>query len=159
MNHFKATSKKAELCANKVLICLCGFCRMAKNANDDGGGDDTSFNFSWKMFTSWDYLIGNPETADNKFASITTSFKVKQSLLRRGNMIWLSHWCKSDGIKVKRLVHWGSEVYTPSGICIPFWVSASFHQIFFLSNCEINKISIFYVLGADSICFRKLILL
>ncbi|XP_062984829.1 transmembrane channel-like protein 1 [Elgaria multicarinata webbii] len=48
---------------------------MAKNAHDDGGGDDTSFNFSWKMFTSWDYLIGNPETADNKFASITTSFK------------------------------------------------------------------------------------
>ncbi|XP_053328087.1 transmembrane channel-like protein 1 [Spea bombifrons] len=48
---------------------------MAKNANDDGGGDDNSFNFSWKMFTSWDYLIGNPETADNKFASITTSFK------------------------------------------------------------------------------------
>ncbi|XP_026722072.1 transmembrane channel-like protein 1 isoform X4 [Athene cunicularia] len=48
---------------------------MARNANEDGGGDDTSFNFSWKMFTSWDYLIGNPETADNKFASITTSFK------------------------------------------------------------------------------------
>lgn len=74
---------------------------MAKNANDDGGGDDTSFNFSWKMFTSWDYLIGNPETADNKFASITTSFKVKQSLLRRGNIIWLSHWCESGRIKVK----------------------------------------------------------
>ncbi|XP_021235570.1 transmembrane channel-like protein 1 isoform X3 [Numida meleagris] len=49
---------------------------MARNANEEGGGDDTSFNFSWKMFTSWDYLIGNPETADNKFASITTSFKV-----------------------------------------------------------------------------------
>ncbi|XP_069820364.1 transmembrane channel-like protein 1 isoform X1 [Dendropsophus ebraccatus] len=48
---------------------------MAKNANDDGGGDDNSFNFSWKMYTSWDFLIGNPETADNKFASITTSFK------------------------------------------------------------------------------------
>ncbi|XP_065717442.1 transmembrane channel-like protein 1 [Patagioenas fasciata] len=48
---------------------------MARNANEEGGGDDTSFNFSWKMFTSWDYLIGNPETADNKFASITTSFK------------------------------------------------------------------------------------
>ncbi|KAL4623165.1 transmembrane channel-like protein 1 [Arapaima gigas] len=48
---------------------------MARNANRDGGGDDTSFNFSWKMFTSWDYLIGNPETADNKFASITTNFK------------------------------------------------------------------------------------
>ncbi|XP_019466050.1 transmembrane channel-like protein 1 [Meleagris gallopavo] len=51
---------------------------MARNANEEGGGDDTSFNFSWKMFTSWDYLIGNPETADNKFASITTSFKVNK---------------------------------------------------------------------------------
>lgn len=49
---------------------------MARNANETGVGDDNSFNFSWKMFTSWDYLIGNPETADNKFASITTSFKV-----------------------------------------------------------------------------------
>lgn len=50
--------------------------RMARNANESGVGDDNSFNFSWKVFTSWDYLIGNPETADNKFASITTSFKV-----------------------------------------------------------------------------------
>ncbi|CAL9708484.1 unnamed protein product [Knipowitschia caucasica] len=48
---------------------------MARNANEGGIGDDNSFNFSWKTFTSWDYLIGNPETADNKFASITTSFK------------------------------------------------------------------------------------
>ncbi|KAK3527177.1 hypothetical protein QTP86_014593 [Hemibagrus guttatus] len=49
---------------------------MAKNA-DVGGGDseDNEFTFAWKMFTSWDYLIGNAETADNKFASITTSFK------------------------------------------------------------------------------------
>uniref|UniRef100_A0A8C4X500 Transmembrane channel-like protein n=1 Tax=Erpetoichthys calabaricus TaxID=27687 RepID=A0A8C4X500_ERPCA len=49
---------------------------MAKNANESGGdGEDTDFNFCWKLFTSWDYLIGNSETADNKFASITTSFK------------------------------------------------------------------------------------
>ncbi|XP_034547452.1 transmembrane channel-like protein 1 [Notolabrus celidotus] len=48
---------------------------MARNANESGVGDDNSFNFSWKVFTSWDYLIGNAETADNKFASITTSFK------------------------------------------------------------------------------------
>ncbi|KAG5272613.1 hypothetical protein AALO_G00167450 [Alosa alosa] len=49
---------------------------MAKN-QDVGGGDDADneFTFSWKMFTSWDYLIGNPETADNKYASVTTSFK------------------------------------------------------------------------------------
>ncbi|XP_043914873.1 transmembrane channel-like protein 2 [Protopterus annectens] len=49
---------------------------MARNANESTGeGDDANFTFSWKMFTSWDYLIGNPETADNKYASITTSFK------------------------------------------------------------------------------------
>ncbi|XP_060103703.1 transmembrane channel-like protein 2 [Heteronotia binoei] len=49
---------------------------MARNAHEStGDGDDESFIFSWKMFTSWDYLIGNPETADNKYASITTSFK------------------------------------------------------------------------------------
>ncbi|KAL2091953.1 hypothetical protein ACEWY4_011751 [Coilia grayii] len=49
---------------------------MARNANEGGdGGEDGAFTFSWKMFTSWDYLIGNPETADNKYASITTSFK------------------------------------------------------------------------------------
>lgn len=55
----------------------CYFPRMARNANEGGdGGDEGEFIFSWKMFTSWDYLIGNPETADNKYASITTSFKV-----------------------------------------------------------------------------------
>ncbi|KAI5615671.1 transmembrane channel-like protein 2-A, partial [Silurus asotus] len=49
---------------------------MAKNADVGGGdGEDSEFTFAWKMFTSWDYLIGNSETADNKFASITTSFK------------------------------------------------------------------------------------
>lgn len=53
------------------------FPRMARNSNEGGdGGGEGEFTFSWKMFTSWDYLIGNPETADNKYASITTSFKV-----------------------------------------------------------------------------------
>lgn len=55
---------------------FCSF-RMARNANEGGdGAEEGDFTFSWKMFTSWDYLIGNPETADNKYASITTSFKV-----------------------------------------------------------------------------------
>lgn len=50
---------------------------MAKNINENtADGDDDNFTFSWKMFTSWDYLIGNSETADNKFVSITTSIKV-----------------------------------------------------------------------------------
>ncbi|KAM8960566.1 transmembrane channel-like protein 2-A [Pelodytes ibericus] len=49
---------------------------MAKNINENtADGDDDNFIFSWKMFTSWDYLIGNPETADNKYASITTIFR------------------------------------------------------------------------------------
>lgn len=53
------------------------FYRMAKNADVGGGdGEEGEFTFAWKMFTSWDYLIGNAETADNKYASITTSFKV-----------------------------------------------------------------------------------
>ncbi|XP_055460801.1 transmembrane channel-like protein 2 [Psammomys obesus] len=47
-------------------------------SNTQGGtsdGENDSFTFSFKMFTSWDYLIGNSETADNKYVSITTSFK------------------------------------------------------------------------------------
>lgn len=50
---------------------------MASNSQGSASnGESTNFTFSFKMFTSWDYLIGNSETADNKYASITTSFKV-----------------------------------------------------------------------------------
>ncbi|XP_031229517.1 transmembrane channel-like protein 2 [Mastomys coucha] len=49
---------------------------MASNTQGSTSeGDSDSFTFSFKMFTSWDYLIGNSETADNKYVSITTSFK------------------------------------------------------------------------------------
>ena len=50
---------------------------MASNTQGSASeGENANFTFSFKMFTSWDYLIGNSETADNKYASITTSFKV-----------------------------------------------------------------------------------
>ncbi|KAM9590319.1 transmembrane channel-like protein 2 [Trichechus inunguis] len=49
---------------------------MASNTQGSTSeGENDNFTFSFKMFTSWDYLIGNSETADNKYASITTSFK------------------------------------------------------------------------------------
>lgn len=75
---------------------------MARNANEStADGDDDNFIFSWKMFTSWDYLIGNPETADNKFASITTSFKVNLklnfALLVPGNAPSTYEWQRFNG--------------------------------------------------------------
>ena len=71
---------------------------MAKNSDVGGGdGDESEFTFAWKMFTSWDYPIGNSETADNKYASITTSFKVTMETRRscsitldqRNFLLWL----------------------------------------------------------------------
>ena len=45
---------------------------MTKNSRMAGstGGDD-DFEFSWKIFTAWDYMIANSETADNKVASVS----------------------------------------------------------------------------------------
>lgn len=69
---------------------------MASNTQGSTSeGDSDSFTFSFKMFTSWDYLIGNSETADNKYVSITTSFKVVSLglfLLPREALGPSSHW-------------------------------------------------------------------
>ena len=47
-------------------------------AGSTGGDDD--FEFSWKIFTAWDYMIANSETADNKVASVSkSSFLYKDS--------------------------------------------------------------------------------
>ena len=31
--------------------------------------------FSWKLFTSWDFMIGNAETAHNRVAAIVIGFR------------------------------------------------------------------------------------
>ena len=59
-----------------VIECL-NFYRMASNSRKSGlSNKEEHFTFSWKLFSSWDYTIGHPETSTNKNASIATGFKV-----------------------------------------------------------------------------------
>ncbi|EEC08501.1 conserved hypothetical protein, partial [Ixodes scapularis] len=37
--------------------------------------------FTWKLFSGWDFMIGNSETAHNKVASLVMSFKVSEAIL------------------------------------------------------------------------------
>lgn len=89
---------------------------MARNANEGGdGSDEGDFIFSWKMFTSWDYLIGNPETADNKYASITTSFKV---CVIDDNMLIFIHFQQGNILNSGTIY-----VYICACVCIPIYNS------------------------------------
>ncbi|XP_069351869.1 transmembrane channel-like protein 2 [Eulemur rufifrons] len=56
-----------------LVIVIRSMANNTQGSTSDGESDN--FTFSFKMFTSWDYLIGNSETADGKYAAITTSFK------------------------------------------------------------------------------------
>ncbi|XP_078604409.1 transmembrane channel-like protein 1 isoform X3 [Branchiostoma floridae x Branchiostoma japonicum] len=50
--------------------------QMAKNSRmSKMSTSDDQFQFCWKVFCGWDYLIGNSETADNKVAAITTGLR------------------------------------------------------------------------------------
>ena len=39
-------------------------------------GQNDQYPFSWRVFSAWDFLITERETADNKLASLTTAIRV-----------------------------------------------------------------------------------
>lgn len=67
--------QKVKFHANKWMVCFCN--RMAVNSQlSRMAGEDEQYTFCWKLFTTWDYMIGLAETAKNKMAEIVTIFKV-----------------------------------------------------------------------------------
>lgn len=61
------------------IICalsVCCICRMAANSRLSKLSEkDDECIFTWKLFTGWDYMIGNEETAHNRISSIILGFK------------------------------------------------------------------------------------
>lgn len=50
--------------------------RMAKNSRLSKLSDkEDECTFTWKLFTGWDFMIGHPETAENRRSAITLGFK------------------------------------------------------------------------------------
>lgn len=50
--------------------------QMAANSKNEKATDkDDNFTFSWKAFASWDYTIGNDETAKNKYKALVIAIR------------------------------------------------------------------------------------
>lgn len=50
--------------------------QIANNSKGEKASDkDDNFAFSWKAFSSWDYMIGNEETAKNKYKALVIAIR------------------------------------------------------------------------------------
>ena len=50
--------------------------QIAENSKGEKASDkDDNFTFSWKTFASWDYMIGNEETAKNKYKALVIAIR------------------------------------------------------------------------------------
>ncbi|XP_048587499.1 transmembrane channel-like protein 2-A isoform X2 [Nematostella vectensis] len=56
-----------------VLTILRAMAQEQRNSQSSGQHDQ--YKFGWRVFTAWDFLITEKETAENKVASITTTIK------------------------------------------------------------------------------------
>ena len=59
-------------------------------------GQNDQYPFGWRVFSAWDFLITERETADNKVASLTTGIKVG----RRYNQLYSNAPLRGNGSEV-----------------------------------------------------------
>ena len=61
----------------------------------NSSGQNDHYPFGWRVFSAWDFLITERETADNKLASLTTAIRVRGFVylflkVRRNMIVWVS---------------------------------------------------------------------